>query len=339
MSGLDIAQRDCAGGAGDVQGELGDCGNDQRVGAGAKPKQHAGSAEFNDVDFKLQGIELKAAQPLRASLRNGTVTLDQMHVTGQDTDLRASGTAVVFGDTNPQGGRINLTANGSVSMALANTFDPDLITLRQGDVQGCGGWPHEEAGADGQCAVPECEPIDRRRCEWVEQSERDAGLQRRPAGREEPDGDDGRRPAEDWRISRVPEGCVCGPYGDWRCGAGALQRTERDGECELPAAGRAAVDAALRQRAGDAIWGGAGCGLCGALGSRRRAGAAGSEFADEQDSAGRACYERAAAGLSELVCEAGGLGELDGARDAGGADRAGAHPDYGWQRDVSGDEV
>ena len=97
-------------------------------GPAAKPKQLSGTAEFNDFDVKLQGIELKTAQPLRASLSNGTVTLDQVHITGEDTDLHASGTAVVFGDTNPQGGKLNLNANGSISMALAHTFDSDLIT-------------------------------------------------------------------------------------------------------------------------------------------------------------------------------------------------------------------
>ena len=33
----------------------------------------------------------------------------------------------MFGDTNPNGGVLNLNANGSVSMALAHTFDPDLL--------------------------------------------------------------------------------------------------------------------------------------------------------------------------------------------------------------------
>ena len=97
-------------------------------GPAAKPQQIAGTAEFNDVDLKLAGIELKAAQPLRASLRNGVVTLDQLHITGEDTDLQAAGRAQVFGATNPLGGVIHLNANGNVSMALAHTFDKDLIT-------------------------------------------------------------------------------------------------------------------------------------------------------------------------------------------------------------------
>jgi translocation and assembly module TamB len=42
--------------------------------------------------------------------------------------MRASGTAQVFGATDPKGGKLDLKANGSVSMALLHTFDPDLIT-------------------------------------------------------------------------------------------------------------------------------------------------------------------------------------------------------------------
>jgi translocation and assembly module TamB len=97
-------------------------------GPAAKPTLLAGTAEFPDFDLKLQGIELKAAEPLRIGLQDGKAVLSQVHITGQDTDLRASGTAVVFGDASPDGGALNLTSSGSVSMALAHTFDPDLIT-------------------------------------------------------------------------------------------------------------------------------------------------------------------------------------------------------------------
>lgn len=92
------------------------------------PKAMSGAAEFIDVDVKLQGIELKAAEPLRLSLKNGIVTLEQVHITGQDTDLRANGTAQVFGATDPKGGKLDVKANGSVSMALLHTFDTDIVS-------------------------------------------------------------------------------------------------------------------------------------------------------------------------------------------------------------------
>jgi len=92
------------------------------------PLALTGSAEFNDFDVKLQGVELKSVGPLRLGLRNGLATLDQVHITGQDTDLQASGTVQVIGVTGASGGKLDMKANGSVSVAIAHTFDPDLIT-------------------------------------------------------------------------------------------------------------------------------------------------------------------------------------------------------------------
>jgi len=80
------------------------------------------------VDVKLQGIELKAAEPLRIGLHNGLATLEQVHITGQDTDMRASGTAELLGATDPKGGKLDVKATGSVSMTLLRTFDTDIIS-------------------------------------------------------------------------------------------------------------------------------------------------------------------------------------------------------------------
>jgi translocation and assembly module TamB len=90
------------------------------------PKALSGEAEFSQVDMKLQGIELKAAEPLRVGLRDGVATLEQVHITGQDTDMRASGTAQLLGVTDPKGGRLDVKATGSVSTTLLHTFDSDI---------------------------------------------------------------------------------------------------------------------------------------------------------------------------------------------------------------------
>jgi translocation and assembly module TamB len=92
------------------------------------PKSLSGSLELDNVDLKLQGIELKAAEPLRVNLRNGIATLEQVHITGQDTNIHLSGTAQVFGATDPKGGKLNLKGDGTVSVALVHTFDPDIIS-------------------------------------------------------------------------------------------------------------------------------------------------------------------------------------------------------------------
>lgn len=90
------------------------------------PTSLQGTASLNNFSVKLQGIELKAAEPVRVSLKNGTATLDQVHITGPDTDLRASGTAQVFGSTDPKGGALALHATGSVSPALAHVVDREV---------------------------------------------------------------------------------------------------------------------------------------------------------------------------------------------------------------------
>ncbi|HWY99747.1 MAG TPA: translocation/assembly module TamB domain-containing protein [Edaphobacter sp.] len=92
-----------------------------------KPKGLSGEAVFSPVEVKLQGIELKAAEPLRVGLSDGVATLEQVHITGQDTDMRASGTAQLFGATDPKGGKMDVKAVGSVSMALLHTFDNDIL--------------------------------------------------------------------------------------------------------------------------------------------------------------------------------------------------------------------
>jgi translocation and assembly module TamB len=88
----------------------------------------SGNAELNDFDVKLQGVELKTAGPLRVSLKNGVATLDQVHITGQDTDAQVSGTVQAFGSTDPNGGKLDVKANGNISVAIAHTFDPDILS-------------------------------------------------------------------------------------------------------------------------------------------------------------------------------------------------------------------
>ncbi|MCU1249094.1 MAG: hypothetical protein JWQ49_2123 [Edaphobacter sp.] len=100
-----------------------------------RPKELSGEASFSQVDVhfsqsdvKVQGIELKESEPIRISLRDGIATLEQVHITGQDTDLRVGGMAQLFGAADPKGGKMDVKATGSISMALLHTFDNDIIS-------------------------------------------------------------------------------------------------------------------------------------------------------------------------------------------------------------------
>ena len=158
------------------------------------PTRLSGTAELNDFDVKLQGVELKSAGPLRVSLKNGIATLDQVHITGQDTDLQVSGTVQAFGATGPNGGKLDVKANGSVSVAIAHTFDPDILSSGKVEFTIAAGGQVKKPSLTGQGAVRQRERRDGRGSQWTERAERDAGLQRGPAAGGEPDGDDGRRP-------------------------------------------------------------------------------------------------------------------------------------------------
>jgi translocation and assembly module TamB len=128
IAGLDIGKPMAMFGPGTMTAQSSMDGTTTVSGPLKNPKALVGEAEFSQVNVKLQGIELKAAEPLRIGLRDGVATLQQVHITGQDTDLRASGTAQLLGVTDPKGGNLNVKAAGSVSMTLLHTFDPDIIS-------------------------------------------------------------------------------------------------------------------------------------------------------------------------------------------------------------------
>ena len=99
------------------------------------PVALTGQATFNAFSLTVQGITLQSAGQLSVGLHNGLATLDSVHILGQDTDLRASGNAQVFGATDPNTGqssigegKLNLQALGSINVAIARTLDPELMT-------------------------------------------------------------------------------------------------------------------------------------------------------------------------------------------------------------------
>jgi len=128
VAGLDIGKPMAMFGPGDVKGVSLIDGTATLIGPLKTPKELSGEATFSQVDVKLQGIELKAAEPLRVGLRDGVATLEQVHITGQDTDMRASGTAQVLGSTDPKGGKLDVKATGSVSVTLLHTFNSDILS-------------------------------------------------------------------------------------------------------------------------------------------------------------------------------------------------------------------
>ncbi len=93
----------------------------------AKPKQLSGDADLSKIAILAQGVTLGTEGGLRASLRDGIAQLQPVHITGGGTDLRAEGRAALFGTNR----LLNAKADGTVDLAIAHTFDPDINSAGQ----------------------------------------------------------------------------------------------------------------------------------------------------------------------------------------------------------------
>ncbi|HZZ38017.1 MAG TPA: translocation/assembly module TamB domain-containing protein [Acidobacteriaceae bacterium] len=89
-----------------------------------EPKQLSGDLRLSEFSLTLEGVPIRSDGPLHASLRNGVFTMDPLHITGQDTDLRTQGFIDIFAKPRTIHGK----ASGSVNMALAQTLDTDIIS-------------------------------------------------------------------------------------------------------------------------------------------------------------------------------------------------------------------
>ncbi|MGB6973402.1 MAG: translocation/assembly module TamB domain-containing protein [Terracidiphilus sp.] len=86
-----------------------------------KPDQLRGEATLKDVAVTLVGVHLRSQGPVHAALANQRITLDPIHITGEETDLHLQG------DVDFKASRqLDLAASGSVNLKLAETLDPDL---------------------------------------------------------------------------------------------------------------------------------------------------------------------------------------------------------------------
>jgi translocation and assembly module TamB len=96
-------------------------GTAQFAGPLANPREMRGDLRLPQVALTISGMTFKSEGGLHAALDNGRVALDPLHITGEGTDLRAQGTMDLEGTQ-----RIDVAANGSVNLKLAQTFNPDL---------------------------------------------------------------------------------------------------------------------------------------------------------------------------------------------------------------------
>ena len=86
-----------------------------------EPNQLRGDARLEDLAVTLVGVHLHSVGPVHATLANARISLDPVHVTGEETNLQAQGSLNLNGKR-----QLDLAASGSINMKLAETLDPDL---------------------------------------------------------------------------------------------------------------------------------------------------------------------------------------------------------------------
>ena len=87
----------------------------------ARPVEMRGEARLDQLALTVAGVRLESQGGVHATLANAVVKLDPLHVTGEQTDLRAQG-SLALKDKQ----KLDFAASGSVNLKLAETLDPDL---------------------------------------------------------------------------------------------------------------------------------------------------------------------------------------------------------------------
>jgi translocation and assembly module TamB len=89
----------------------------------AHPEQLHGEARLRETAVTIAGVQLQSEGGARVTLANGRISLDPLHITGENTDLHAEGSLSIEDSGTRQ---LDLAASGSINLKLAETLDPDL---------------------------------------------------------------------------------------------------------------------------------------------------------------------------------------------------------------------
>jgi translocation and assembly module TamB len=87
----------------------------------ARPAEMRGEARIQQLAVTIAGVHLKSDGGLHASMGDSKISLDPLHVTGEETDMRVQGSLNLTGKR-----QLDVAANGTINLKLAETVDPDL---------------------------------------------------------------------------------------------------------------------------------------------------------------------------------------------------------------------
>jgi translocation and assembly module TamB len=87
----------------------------------ARPSELRGEARIEQLAVTVAGVHLKSEGGVHATLNHALIHLDPLHVTGEETDLRAQGSLSL-----KENKQLDFTASGTINLKIAETLDPDL---------------------------------------------------------------------------------------------------------------------------------------------------------------------------------------------------------------------
>ena len=121
FSHFDVGHLLAAAHIGGLNGESNLEGTIDLQGPLAHTDQMQGEARIKDLVVTVSGVHLRSDGGLHASMGNSLIRLDPLHVTGEQTDLRVRASLNLTGKR-----QLDLGADGSINLKLAETIDPDL---------------------------------------------------------------------------------------------------------------------------------------------------------------------------------------------------------------------
>jgi translocation and assembly module TamB len=89
-----------------------------------QPRQLQGDAQISQLSLAVASIPLKSDGPLHAQLTNGILRLDPLHITGDNTDLRAQGRVGVFRTNH----LMNVQTQGAINLRLLQTLNQNVTS-------------------------------------------------------------------------------------------------------------------------------------------------------------------------------------------------------------------
>ncbi len=93
------------------------------VGPLRRPRELQFTANVDNLDADVEDVKIKNQGPIRFSVSEQTLQIDQFHLVGEDTDISASGKAHLTGDRE-----LDLRAQGRVNLKLIESFNPDFTS-------------------------------------------------------------------------------------------------------------------------------------------------------------------------------------------------------------------